>query len=330
MNEMVKAKCDLFIDNRAKMEKGFKWSNSLMNIAAALTFTLENQAVDLERLKECKKLLEKNTGIFSGFQSYGMPIVVSKMAMSNDPIQYLNDIKPMYEKICKGMGLTDSSYLIQSAICIYEADRLYDADSIIARFKELYKKMGKVHPLITSSDDVVFAMLLTLTDKSHDTIIREMEDCYNYLKKDVKLKVGSNEIQGISEVLTLSDGDMKEKCDKVVNLYNTFKEHGKKYGHEYNEFSSLGTLIDIDMDKDALVDEIIEVADYLKSAKGFSSWTLDNKQRLMFAAMIVGDTYNDNRAKATYSAINSTVAAVIAEEIALMMCIMICATSNTN
>ena len=91
-------------------------------------------------------------------------------------------------------------------------------------------------------------------------------------------------------------------------------------------------LIDIDIDTDDLVDEIIETAEYLKNKKGFSGWSMDRKQRLMFAAMIVADAYNADGAVTTNSAINSTVAMVIAEEVAIMICVMtattIAATSN--
>ena len=57
---------------------------------------------------------------------------------------------------------------------------------------------------------------------------------------------------------------------------------------------------------------------------------LDNKQRLMFSAMLVGDDYGEGGNILGSSAINSTVAMVIAEEIALMMCIMICTTTATT
>ena len=106
--------------------------------------------------------------------------------------------------------------------------------------------------------------------------------------------------------------------------------HGIKWGKEYNEFGSLGTLIDINVDNDTLVDEIVEVSDYLKSSKGFSGWTLDNKQRLMFSAMLVGDSYSEKGSLMGSSAINSTVAMVIAEEVAMMVCLMVCVSSTTT
>ncbi len=331
MNENVKAKCDLLINNRNKLEKEFKWGEPLMNIAAALVYTGENNEIDIERLKECKQIISKNTGVLSSFRSTAEPIVASKMALSRDPSQYMTDLKMVYEKVSTGM-FSDSGYLIQAAISICEADRLHDSESVITRFKELYKRMGKLHPFLTSSEDIVYAMLLTLTDKSVDAIIRDLEEGYNYLKSEKKTKVGLDAIYGLSEVLALSDGYMKEKCDKAVELYEVFKAHGVKYGTEYGGFASLGALIDIDIDKDALVEEIIEVEGYLKNAKGFGSWSMDSKQRMMFAAMLVGEVYSADSSLSSYSAINSSVAVIIAEEVALMacMCMMMTVAATTN
>ena len=329
MKESIKNKVDLLVSNKEKIEKEFKWGYSLMNIAAALVFTSENKEVDIERLKLCKQILKKNTGVFSSFRSYSEAVIVSKMANASDPEQYLNDVKVIYEKLRRN-SFSDSSYLIQGAICIYEAGKLSEAEILAKKFWDVYNKMNKKHPFLTSSEDIVFVVLLAMTDKSVDEIVNEIEECYTYMRKDVMLNVGNNEYQGLGEILALSDGDITNKCDKVTELYNSILAHGVRWGKEYNEFASLGLLIDLGVDNDTLINEIIEVNNYLKDSKGFSGWTLDNKQRLMFSAMLVGDDYGEGGNILGSSAINSTVAMVIAEEIALMMCIMICTTTATT
>ena len=329
MKESIKNKVELLVANKEIIEKEFKWGYSLMNVAAALVFTGAKKEADIERLKECKRDLKKNTGTFSSFQSDSEAVIVSKMALADDPEQYIKDVKAIYDILNKKHTF-DNSYLIQGAICIYEAGRMNEAEIIAEKYRELYKKMEKKHPFLTSSDDIVYVVLLAMTDKDVDTIFNEIEECYTYLKNEVKLKVGNDELQGLGEILALTDGDIKEKSDKVVKLYNTIIDHGIKWGKEYNEFGSLGTLIDIDVDNNTLVDEIVEVSEYLKSSKGFSGWTMDNKQRLMFSAMLVGDSYSENGALMGSSAVTSTVAMVIAEEVALMICMMACVSATTT
>ncbi|MBO6165835.1 MAG: DUF4003 family protein [Eubacterium sp.] len=329
MNEKTLGKCNRLLTNRDVIAARFKFGHSLMNIAAALIFSGAEKEVDVEKLKQCKKLLQKNTGAFSGFQANAKPVIVSKMAISEDPEKYLEDVKAVYKKISKGMH-SDNGYLVSAAAIVCDAGRAAEADEIAVRFKELYKKMNKKHPILTSSEDVVFIMLLVLTDKDIDALVDEMEECYTYMKKELKLKVSSNEIQGVSEVLALLDGDMREKSDKVVKLFNTFKAHGAKYGTSYNEFASLGALIDIDIDADKLVDEIIETADFLKENKGFGSWSMNKKQRLMFAAMLVGDAYSADSSILGNAALNSSIVAVIAEEVAMIACVVATTAASTS
>ena len=210
MKESIKNKVDLLIANKENIEKQFKWGYTIMNIAAALVFTGAGKEADIERLKECKKILEKNTGALSSFQANSAAVIVSKMALSDNPEQYIKDVKAIYDVLNK-KHVIDNPYLIQGAICIYEAGRMNDTEMLAAKYRELYKKMEKKHPILTSSEDIVYVVLLAMTDKDVDTIINEIEDCYEYLKKDVKLKVGNNELQGLGEILALTDGTYRRQ-----------------------------------------------------------------------------------------------------------------------
>ena len=329
MKESIKNKVDLLVANKAKIEKEFAWGYPIMNIAASLVFSGSGEEVDIARLRECRALLKKKTGMFSSFRGTSEAFIASKMALSDDPEKYLDNVKSIFNILNKG-GFTDSGYLIQGAICIYEADRTQDAEMIAKKYHELYKKMSKKHPFLTSSDDIVYVILLCMTDKSVDTIFNEIEECIAYLKKGAKLSVGDNEYQGLGELLALTDGNIIEKTDKVIALYKTILAHGVKWGKEYNEFGSLATLIDLPVDNDTLVDEIVEVNEYLKKSKGFGSWTLDNKQRLMFSAMLVGASYSEDNGVIGSSTVNSSVAMIIAEEVAMMICMMICLSAATS
>ena len=326
MNNTVKEKCDLLFVNRDRIASEFKWDESLMQASAAMILTGADKETDIERLKECKKILHNNARALSSFRSTAETVVVCKMAQADDPAKFFEDLKKVYGPVSKAK-FSDSGYIIQAAISICEAGRIDETDEIVAKFKELMQKMSKIHPVLTDSGDVIFAMLLALTDKPVDTIIETIEEGYNYLRQEVKIRISANEIQGLCEVLALTDGNMKEKCDKVVRIYNTFLNHGIRYGKEYNEFAALGALIDIDMDPEILFQEIMETEAYLKTHKGFGGLSMDKKLRLLFASMLVGDTYGMDSSAINGVALGSSLAAIIAEEIALMICV-IAATST--
>ena len=329
MKESIRKKVELLVSNKAKIDKEFTFGDGIMHIASSLVFTGADKEVDIAKFRQCSSILKKKTGMFSSFRSTSEAFVVSKMAMSDDPEKFIDSVKAIYNLLSKAL-FVENAYLIQGAICIYEADRVAEAEQIAQKTKQLYKMMSKKHPILTSSEDIVYVILLAMTDKSVETLYNELEDCYTYLKREVRLRVSDNEFQGLSEILALTDGDIREKTDKVVALYKTITAHGIKWGDSYNEFGSLGSLIDLEVDNDTLVNEIVEVNEYLKKCKGFGSWTLDNKQRLMFSAMLLGGAYAEEKQIINRSAVNSTVAMIIAEEVALMICMMICMSSTTS
>ena len=324
MDINVRRKIELLAQNRQIIKKDF-WDSSLMSIVGSFILTGQDQSADPARLNECRAILKKNTGIISSFRSTSEIALVCKMALSHDPEQYIRNVKSVYDKICKGR-FADNGYMILCATMICDQGREMYADQYVAKFNELMKKMSKIHPLLTDSSDMAFAMLLALTDKSVDRIISDMETCYSYLKKDCKCSAGSNAIQGISEILAISDGDMRERCNRAMALLNAFSSHKVKYGRE-QEFASLGALVDLDIDTDKLVSEIIEADQLLKSVKGFDGFIMSSKTRLMFAALIVSSVYSGNNSLVNSTVIGNSVAVIIAEELATMMVIMMCSTS---
>ena len=171
----------------------------------------------------------------------------------------------------------------------------------------------------------MIAVLLALSEKDDDALVDEIEECYVYLKKELKVKADANAIQGLSELLVISGGNLKEKCDKSAELFTTFKEHGARYGNYY-EFSSLGALAELDIDMDELVDMVIETEEYLGREKGFGNWILQKRERLMFAAIFVADMLSGSDDQIYNKAVNSAVisnalASIVAEEVATMTCV---------
>lgn len=326
MNADVRKKIELFADNRRKVHKAFNWDWDMMSVVSGLVFAEADMEADTDRMKECEKILKKKTSVFSVFRNTDSLLMLSKMAISDDPEKYLDIIIELYNKISRGK-IFDDSYMVLAAILLYDQNRVEDADALIEKYKDIMKRMSKEHPILTSGEDKPLAMMLAMTDKDVDTIIKEMEECYSYMKKN--FKGYSDPIQGLSQVLTVTDGDMIEKCDKVIDIYNRFKDRGVKYGREY-EFTSLGALIGLEVDKDVLIDDILEADALLASYKGFGSWNMDKSTRLMFAAILTAQEYERNSTSMYATAIGSSLAIVVAEEIAMMIVIIMCATAANN
>lgn len=317
MKEQIRTKCELLTKNRTSIADKFMFENGLMSVAAGLIYTEADKEADVDRLAACRKILKNSTGVFSTFRKTVELALLSKMALSENPEKYLSDVKTVYEKVRDGK-IMDNSYMILSSILICDQGKQDSADEIIARYNEIMKRMNKEHPVLTTSEDISYAMLLALSGRDIDAIISDMEECSNYLKKTCKMKADSNSIQGLSEVLALTDGDIKAKCDKVFTIFNTFADRKADFGTKY-ELSALGALTDIHIDTDALVDEIIEVEGFLKESKGFQKSSMDREKRLMFATLLVAQNYRQESSVISNSLISSTLEIIKTNQVSMMI-----------
>ena len=334
MNSEFTRKLELLASNKKAIDKGFYFEMGISQVVAGLLFASAGKEADIEKMKDARAILKKKAGMFSAFRDATELVVLARMALEADMERYINDLIDVFNVIKKGKVFEDS-YMVLTAMIIVDRDRKADAESIKETTDEIMNRMSKLHPILTSSEDLALAALLAMSGRSVDAVIDDMEVCYQYTKKELKVKAENNSIQALSQILAVTEGDMKAKCDKVAELFAAFKENGSKFG-TYLEFPALGTLLDVQVPTDVLVPEIIEAADFLKKSKGFGGLSMDKKTRLMFAALIASQVYSDGSDAATYGAINnavitsSAIAMAIAEEVAIMVIMMCAATANSN
>jgi len=320
MTDILTKKCELFDRNRIAISKKFISENTLMSIAASLLFTAADKDADIEKLTDCRNILKNHTGFFSEYRNIVEIALISEMTLSHDAEQYIEDVKEVYQKLRKGK-LQNNSYMVLAAMLMCDIGKQDRSDEILEKYNEIIKNMEKLHPILTDSKDISYVILLALSNRPVDTIISDMNECFDYLKKTCKIKIGSDSIQELSEILALKDGDMKEKCDNVIKLYNTLKEKKAAVG-DGAAFSSLGTLIDIDEKPEIIINEILKVDKYLKGCKGFNEESVNKKQRLLFAEILVAQTHGAGTAMLSNAFINSTINVIIAQRISAIISII--------
>ena len=322
MIDAIKEKCDLLVRNRSEILKKFSLQDSLMGIASGLIFTMNDQEADVEKMKECRKLLKKETRPLSNLRAKTELILLSKMAMAEDPGLYLTDVLDVYKKVCHGKILEDS-YMVLAAILIVDFGRKDESEEIVTKAGELMKRLNKIHPFLTDSDDTSYVMLLALTDKSIDSIVADVDEGYRYLKKTPKLRVKTNALFELCEALAVSYGDMKDKCDKAVRIYRVFAARRAPFGTEH-EFASLCPLVDVDMEPETIVDEILETEAILERANGFDDKSMDRKKRMMYATLLLADVCGRDPASVNDTlisnpVISNTISILKAKQVSLMM-----------
>ena len=226
MNETLERRCELLVENQRAMCKSFMLEHALTNAVVAATFAEKDQQLDVDLIRNARKLLKERKGTFSEFRSYNELMVSAKMALSSDPEEYIEKTIEVYDRFQKGK-LLGSSYRVLAAISIVDQGRYSDTDRIIDKTNALLKGMKKEHPFLTSDEDTCFAVLLAMTDKSVEDILPELEEAYQIVKK--KFAFHDNAAYSLAQVITAYDGNVQEKCDKAIALFVAFKDKGAKY-----------------------------------------------------------------------------------------------------
>lgn len=92
----------MFIQNHAVISKKFMFEKALMSVAAGLIFTGADREADVEKMAEYRKILNEHTGFFSEYRDIVKLTLISEMAMSDEPEQYIEDVKAVFKKLHKG------------------------------------------------------------------------------------------------------------------------------------------------------------------------------------------------------------------------------------
>lgn len=324
MKESLRVKCELLAENYTLIHNEFKWDFEMMSLAAAGIYTSAGIKADTARMKECHEILKKKASVFSELRGTTELALLGRMAVSNNPENYLDEVLGVYKQVMKGK-IFSSPYYILSALIIVEQHKVGQADDIIAKTRKIIKKMGKEHPILTGHEDVPFATVMAMLPDEVDSLIDEMEACYDILKK--KFPMHKDAVQGLCQVLSVSSMDNEEKSKKAVDIFEALKKNGIKYGKS-TELAALGALVDIHLDAATIASEISEASELLKKHKGFGNLALGKEYRAMFAALLVAEEYLDNNSPVGTTLMGSSLAVVIAEEIILLILISVQAAST--
>lgn len=109
-----------------------------------------------------------------------------------------------------------------------------------------------------------------------------------------------------------------------LRMINGLKNKGYKYGTDY-ELATLGVLALLPADQGAVMEDIIEIDDFLSRQKGYGFFGIGRKQRMMNAGLIVTSDYIGQSDTMHTSAIGGTISLIAAQQAA--MCAAIAASS---
>lgn len=319
MNSSLSGLCRRFIENRDIVKAVFPWDSAYMYPVCAAIITDKGMHADESRLKNCRDLLKDQTGVFSNFRSTAKIAMIAMMSVNHNPSGLLTDSLRVHDQLKEYFW--GSAYLPVAAMILADTVPSARYEEVAARTRSIYDQMKQAHPFLTSGEDSIFAAMLALSTHSEEEIVTETEHCYQLLKPEF---FSSNSVQSLSHVLALCDGPAEQKCRATMDLFQTLKAKGRKYGTGY-ELATLGVLAMLPADTETIAADLVETDDFLASQKGYGILGLDRKQRLMHAGMIVTSNYLNGSQTMKTAAIHGAISLIAAQQAA--MCAAIAASS---
>ena len=279
MKDTLQKRCRQLVENNDALRKAFKLEYGVLLILCAVIIGL--RPIDVEKIKECKQIIKKKTSLFSSFRSTSFLALATLLSLEDDPESKMDDIINTYS-IFKENKFKDSDYLAISAFMIKDTDRS-EKEKWIQKARDIYTLIKAKHPVITSSDDYGYTVMLALSARSAEAAVVEKDRCYEFLKDQFRSK---DAVQALSFVLALGGESPEIKCERALRLFDELKKKGYKPGTEF-ELPGLGALTLAAKNESQTISDLIEVSDFLKTKKGFGALSIEKTQRLLYAAALV-------------------------------------------
>lgn len=322
MKAVYEQKVKNMIQHYENMKKLFKWENDMVRHLVALTYAMNDKELDTTRIKEVKDYIKSETGAFSPFRGH-MTFALSGLlcATSETP---KNKLKSMLnnEKILKSIGFKHSTYL---PIALYALSSAYEGNDVTGygeKAMEIYKEMKQNHPFLTSGDDYALAILLAGTDHSPDLL----EDYYQALNGRGFTK--SNGLQMLSHIMSFSKKDVRDSVDQCERIYNHLKANKLKIYADY--YPAIGLISLLDVDQDELIDDLVEVANYLRGQKKYK-WLGKGMNLLMASAIITSEYIKENSGDTVVTTtVSISIQAIIAAQQAAMIAAITASTAASS
>ena len=328
MKEILQQTAEMVEVNRKLLKKSMFWeiSSNSYAIMGGMLCTAKGENADVAKYKACKKIINKNVSIFSEIRGISKAVVASKMMLNEEPEKYLTGVMAVYKKLRSLHKLTASPFMVMAAMNIYEHAGVEGADADIEKLEELYKGLKKQHPLLISDSDRGYLSMLICSGINIQDTVEEIEKTYEACKG---ISIMSNTVHTLSQVLALSASPADEKSEFVQTMVKGLKQAGIPISKQYG-LAAIGALETLHMPASTLIEDIVEVDNYLKTSRGFRWYNTGRRLRRSYAALIVFMSYALDKRSDVAKSISENIVITIVEEIIMMIVIMMLCSSVSS
>ena len=301
MNDAMNGLIAAYFETSRILKSVFKLDSGVNYAACANLFCCKQKTADAQGLEACRKLLKSKENLFSAFRASAEMFTCASLLISGEAEAKLSRVQQNY-RLLKNSYL-DSSHLATTAFLLDDTCDPAQIPSVIERSRTLFKKMQKLHPLLTGTEDAPYCVMLAQSAKSDEMLIAEAEQIYTGLRKFAS----DNAAQTISHIFALSDIPADENISRLTALYQALEQAGRKYAKDLR-LTILAALALPSLEPMQTAEEVLKI-DAILSCEAEYKGILgeDQQNRLMHAAMIVSTMQKPHYAIAEYISVNAAI-----------------------
>lgn len=282
MNSSKMYIADKAIDTYKKVRKGLRFDGEYINHFASLIFADENYDIDIDKVKEIRKYIKKNTNSFQSFRGE-MLYMISILISREENYKVFSDKVIELNETLKDSGFKSSPYLVLSSYSIVKRSLKSQYGRVMTNMNLIYSLLKKEFKNITNEEDYLICALLSMQcirDNDEPTDAgKYIESMFNYLL-DLE-NYSRNDLQLIATSMLLNSSASAQY--EIKELINTFRENDMKIG---DEVLNIVSVIPRKEEIDSYVEKVKDVVEYL-CEEGDYAFYMDKTFRTMIAIVIV-------------------------------------------
>lgn len=288
MDSKLLSSAELFCKNTRHLKKEMPFQDPNMRRLSAFFYTLKGRDADASAIKNARRIIRDNAGIFSSFRGNTVLCISTLLALTENPEELFANTMNVY-RMLKQLKFRGSDHLALAAYQIASGTTPDAFQQTAERARSFYEGFKRNHWLLTGQDDYIYAAMLGLTDLDVSSATNRMEQFYGTLKPEFW---SGNSVQSLTQILVLGE-ESSGTIARLLSLRNRFRDQRMKIDKEYT-LPSLGILAMIPVDDRQIVADVKEVTEYLRSQKGFGPLSVPQQEILLLASSLVSNRYIDD------------------------------------
>ena len=140
MKQSLQEICEAQIRNETAMRKVAKIEYEPVLKLCAMMYVNAGREVNAEHIRECSGILKSRAGILSNFRGTLQRVILTKMALANDPAAYIDDVMDVYGKLRADLKLP-GEMLAMAATTIVENCPVERRTEVVEKTRQTYAMM---------------------------------------------------------------------------------------------------------------------------------------------------------------------------------------------